>query len=71
MACPVPGLVVHVARLLHVLVHDDSLNMRMLLKRAKQNVTQASQEIPHPTTGWAHLGFIAEIGRDRMRMPEL
>ena len=31
-----------------------------------QNVTQASQEIPHPTTGWAQVELIAEIGRDRM-----
>ena len=30
MACP--GLVVHVARLLHVLVHDDSLNMHVAQK---------------------------------------
>lgn len=35
-------------------------------KGEKQNVTQASQEIPHPTTGWAQVGLIAEIGRDRM-----
>ena len=35
-------------------------------KGRKQNVTQASQEIPHPTTGWAQVGLIAEIGRDRM-----
>ena len=32
----------------------------------KQFVTQASQEIPHPTTGWAQSGFTSEIRRDRV-----
>ena len=42
------------------------LTRTLCLKEQKQNVTQASQEIPHPTTGWAQVGLIAEIGRDRM-----
>ena len=40
-------------------------------KRAKHNVTKASQELPHPTTGLAQPDLTDEIERDRVHMPAL
>ena len=40
-------------------------------KSAKHNVTKASQEIPHPTTGLAQPDLTDEIERDRVHMPAL
>ena len=40
-------------------------------KKQKHNVTKASQEIPHPTTGLAQPDLTDEIERDRVHMPAL
>ena len=43
--------------------------LKLCFRVQNQLVTQASQEVPHPTSGWAKVEFASEIGRDRMLFP--